>query len=236
MTGPWQHAVMVPTWLTAFLDIPADEFDEGVAFWQSVTGYALSAYRGAREEFATLLPPSGDAYLRVQQIESGKPGVHLDLHAPGQAFEVRRSPGGLSHCLVAGGESEPPAPATWSDGNRSIVDQVCIDIPPEVYEEECRFWAGVTGWELVDTDTPEFRRLRRPPGQPLNILLQRLDAPGGSVRAHLDLSADDRDAEIARHQELGAAVERVREGWTVMRPPAGPVYCITGRKPQADPT
>jgi len=220
-----------PTWLTAFLDLPAAEFDEGVAFWQAVTGYALSAYRGAREEFATLLPPSGDAYLRVQQVETGSPGVHLDVHAPGQDFEVRRSPGGLAYCLVSGEEREPPVAATWSDGNRSMVDQVCLDIPPGLYDEECAFWADLTGWELVETGTSEFRRLRRPEGQPLHVLLQRLDDPGGSVRAHLDLSADDREAEIRRHVGLGAAVERVHEGWTVMRPPAGPVYCVTGRKP-----
>lgn len=221
------------TWLTAFLDLPADEFDEAVGFWQAVTGYSLSAYRGGREEFATLLPPSGDAYLRVQQVETGSAGVHLDVHTPDQEFDVRRSPGGLPYCLVTGRESDRPAPATWPDGNRSMVDQVCLDIPPEVYEGECEFWAALTGWELVDTGTSEFRRLRRPPGQPLNILLQRLDSPGGSVRAHLDLSADDREAEIRRHLDLGAAVERVHDGWTVMRPPAGPVYCITGRRPRA---
>jgi hypothetical protein len=56
------------------------------------------------------------------------------------------------------------------------------------------------------------------------------------VRAHLDLSADDRDAEIRRHESLGASVLRAHEGWTVMQPPAGPVYCITGRTPLDDPT
>jgi hypothetical protein len=224
------------TWLTAFLDFPADEFDEGVAFWQAITGYALSAYRGQEEEFATLLPPSGDAYLRVQQVQSGRCGVHLDLHAPGQSFEVRRSPGGLPYCLVSGKESVRPAPATWPDGNRSMVDQVCIDIPPEIYDEECEFWAELTGWELFGGGTSEFSRLRKPAGHPLNILLQRLDSPGGNVRAHLDMSADDRQAEIRRHELLGATVERVHEGWTVMRPPAGPVYCITRRVPLHDPT
>ena len=225
-----------PTWLTAFLDLPADEFDAAVAFWQEVTGYSLSAYRGEREEFATLLPAAGDAFLRVQSVESGPAGVHLDLHAPDQEFEVRRSPGGLAYCLVSGEESERPAPTTWEDGNRSQVDQVCIDIPPARWDDECAFWASATGWELVQGGRPEFRRLRRPARQPLNILLQRLDEPDGPVRAHLDLSADDREAEVRRHERLGAQVDRVHEGWTVMRPPAGPVYCVTGRAPTVDPT
>jgi hypothetical protein len=224
-----------PTWLTAFVDLAPDEFDDGVAFWQAVTGYAVSPTRGEHDEFATLVPPSGDPFLRVQRLASGTPGIHVDVHRPETTFEVHRSPGGLAYCLVSGSESERPKPASWPDGNRSIVDQVCIDIPPEIYEDECAFWAGLTGWELFDRGG-EFRRLRKPDGQPLNILLQRLDSSDGPVRAHLDLSADDRDAEIRRHEQLGAKVERAHEGWTVMRPPAGPVYCITGRVPFDDPT
>ena len=116
-----------------------------------------------------------------------------------------------------------------------MVDQVCLDIPPEMWDAECDFWASQTGWELFDGGTPEFRRLRKPAGHPLNILLQRLDSEGGHVRAHLDLSADDREAEVRHHEGLGATVVSVHEGWTVMRPPAGPVYCITRRTPLDDP-
>ena len=227
---------MHPSWLTAFLDFTPDEYDAGVAFWQRVTGFGLSEPRGEQNEFATLVPPYGDAFLRVQRLAAGANGVHVDLHARDQEFEVLRSPGGLPYCLVPGIESIRPGPATWPGGNRSMVDQVCLDIPPEHYDEECAFWASLTGWELFDGGTPEFRRLRRPAGQPLNILLQRLDSPGGAVRAHLDLSADDRDTEIRRHEQLGASVLRAHEGWTVMQPPAGPVYCITGRTPLDDPT
>jgi glyoxalase superfamily protein len=225
-----------PVWLTGFLDLTGDEYDAALAFWCGVTGYDVSPSRGEHDEFATLLPPSGDAYLRVQRIESGESGVHVDLHAPAQPFEVRRSPGGLPFCLVPGDESDRPAPATWPDGNRSLVDQICIDIPPAIWDGECAFWAELTGWELFQGGRPEFRRLRTPPGQPLNILLQRLDEADGPVRAHLDLSVDDRAAEIRRHEQLGATVAAAFEGWTVMRPPAGPVYCITGRVPPVEPT
>jgi hypothetical protein len=225
-----------PTWLTAFLDLTAEELDEATTFWRGVTGYDLSETRGETGEFATLLPPTGDAFLRVQRVDHGPSGVHLDLHAPGQPFEVRRSPGGLAYCLVPGSESDRPAPATWPGENRSLVDQVCLDVPPEIYDDECAFWADTLGWELFDGGRPEFRRLRTPAGQPLNILLQRLDSPGGQVRAHLDLATDDREAEVRRHEELGATVVAVHSGWTVMQPPAGPVYCVTGRVPWTDPT
>jgi hypothetical protein len=225
---------MDPTWLTAFLDLPADEFDPAVAFWREVTGYGLSAPRGEHDEFATLVPAAGDAFLRVQRVDDGQSRVHLDVHEPGREFAVRASPGGLSFCQVAGTEAVRPAPATWPGGHRSVVDQVCLDIPPEVYDAECRFWASLTGWELFQAGRPEFRRLRVPGGQPLNVLLQRLDSADGSVRAHLDLATDDRDAETRRHELLGATVAAVQEGWTVMRPPAGPAYCITGRAPRGE--
>jgi len=67
-------------WLTVFLDFPAGSFGTGVAFWREVTGSALSPFRGAAAEFATLLPPTGDAYLRVQRTADGSGGHHLDLH------------------------------------------------------------------------------------------------------------------------------------------------------------
>ena len=67
-------------WITVFLDFPAPAFGPGVAFWREVTGYGLSAPRGESGEFATLLPPEGDAYLRVQRVLDGPGGCHLDLH------------------------------------------------------------------------------------------------------------------------------------------------------------
>ena len=67
-------------WLTVFLDFPAGAFGAGVAFWAEVTGSTLSPFRGAAGEFATLLPPYGDAYLRVQRIADGSGGHHIDLH------------------------------------------------------------------------------------------------------------------------------------------------------------
>lgn len=226
------HASMSPTWLTAFLDIAAGEFEPAAAFWEQVTGYERSAPRGEHDEFATLVPPVGDAFLRVQRIDEGSSGVHVDVHAPAHEFDVRRSPGGLAYCLVSGTEAVRPEPATWAGGNRSMVDQVCIDIPPAVFDQECAFWAELTGWELYDVGRSEFRRLRTPADQPLAVLLQRLDSGDGPVRAHLDLSADDREAEVRRHEALGARVAAVHDGWTVMSPPAGPVYCITRRVPR----
>ncbi len=104
-------------------------------------------------------------------------------------------------------------------------------MPVAAHDEECAFWAAVTGQRHVDVASPEFSRLVRPEGQPLQFLLQRLDEPNGRVRGHLDLAADDRAAEVRRHVRLGAVLDAEGRGWTVLRDPAGAPYCITDRSP-----
>lgn len=239
-------------WMTAFLDLEAARHEAGVAFWQAVTGFEVSAPRGENGEFATLLPPSGDDHLGVQRLGEGPSRIHLDVHVedpdaaaaeaeahgatvaarPDPDYVVMRSPGGFTFCFVDHPGSAPAPPAQWEHGLRSAVDQVCLDIPASAYDTEVAFWQWLTGWELrVSRDHDEFRRLIRPPGQPLQILLQRLGEEDGPVRAHLDLASSDRDAETSRHVALGAVVQGVFGGWTVLTDPAGTTYCITDRDP-----
>lgn len=222
---------MEPSWITAFVDVPASRHAAAERFWAGVTGSTLSARRGGDGEFATYLPPDGDAYLRSQRIQSGPAGIHLDLHLGDRDLEVRRSPGGLPYCLSGGETGVRPMPRIWAGGQASLVDQVCLDIPPARYDEECAFWADLTGWELRDSGRAEFRSLVRPDGMPLRILLQRLEEAEGPVRAHLDLATSDRAAETDRHRELGARVEATRAHWTVLGDPGGALYCITDRDP-----
>lgn len=241
--------VIVTFWLSAFLDLPASSYDGGVRFWRGVTGYDVSAARGDRLEFATLLPPAGDDFLRVQRVGDGPGGIHLDLHveSPREAADiavslgaekvadrgylVMRSPGGFTFCLVTQPASVRPAPAAW-DGHHSLVDQVCLDIPAAAYDAECVFWAALTGWAHTESPvSPDFSRLDRPSGVPLRLLLQRLGERSGSVRAHLDLATDDRLSETLRHARLGAAVLAEHSRWTVLRDPVGAAYCITDRDP-----
>ncbi len=240
-----------PYWVSAFLDLPADGFDRGVEFWQGVTGYTVSPPRGVDDEFATLVPPDGDDYLRVQRLADGPGRIHLDLHVDNPAvaaeaavelgahvlvrhesgYVVLRSPGGFTFCFVRHEASVRPRPAVWADGNRSQVDQVCLDLPPEQYDAELAFWQALTGWDLRDIGYSEFARLLPPDSLPLRWLVQRLDDPGDAVVAHFDIGCDDRTAETARHVALGATVVRVHGEWTVLTDPVGTAYCITDRKP-----
>lgn len=242
---------MRPSRLTFYLDLAPDEYAEAVTFWRAATGSALSPARGEQGEFASLVPPSGDDHLRVQRLTEGPSGVHLDVYVEdlGAAvaravdcgatvvdrgdFAVLRSPGGLAFCLIP---AAMPAtalaePVTWPDGHRSRADQLCLDIGPSAYTAERAFWEALTGWSTRVTPRQEFARLQVPPALNVRILLQRLEHDEGPVRAHLDLATDDRDAEVRRLVALGA--EQIGEGpmWTVLRPPAGPVLCVTARDP-----
>jgi hypothetical protein len=48
-------------WVWAFIDRPLDTFAEAARFWTRVSGTTLSPRRGEHEQFATLLPPRGEA-------------------------------------------------------------------------------------------------------------------------------------------------------------------------------
>jgi hypothetical protein len=242
-------------WLTAFIDLAPEEHEEGLALWERLTGYERSPARGDGGEFASLLPPDGDVFLKVQRLGEGASRVHLDLHVddPFAASEdvVRlgatvvadrgdyltlASPGGFVFCLVSHPATRRPAPTTWPDGSSSVADQVCLDIPPSRFDAELAFWAELTGWR-PRLPRDEFARLTPGDDQPVQLLLQRLDDEEDAVRAHLDWSSSDRDVEVERHVAAGATyVERFDRGWTVMTGPAGLTYCVTARETGVRPT
>ena len=52
-----------------------------------------------------------------------------------------------------------------------------------------------------------------------------------AVRAHIDLGADDIEAEATRLVGLGAQRLGPGRGWIVLRDPVGMVFCVTGNSP-----
>ena len=241
-------------WVTAFLDVSTGAFEDDAAFWCEVTGSTLSERRGDRGQFATFVPPDGDAYFRIQATDDGSAGVHLDLHADDArgladraiglgatetddlgTLVLLRSPGGLPFCTVShAGETRRPQPHSLPGLPDSILDQVCIDCPADLLDAEAAFWAGLTGWPLVGASHHEFRVLDRPDGIPIRLLLQRLgdDDPGERVRAHLDIACGaDAPHLVPRHEQAGARFVHAGRVWTTLADPAGLEYCLTQRDP-----
>ncbi|MCM6774293.1 VOC family protein [Nocardia sp. CDC159] len=237
-------------WNWAFIDRPAEVFDEACAFWATASGTIVSERGGDNGEFATLEPARGDACLRAQAV-GGPGGAHLDLDvaeadldaarqlarklgaellADHGYWSLVRSPGGVLFCLTTGDGREIPPPIPGPRGALSRVDQVTLDIPGSRYDDEVRFWSELTGWELRETMRPEFLRLGVPDELPIRILLQRLDDDRPAA-GHVDIACSDVEAVAAWHESLGARRRGPGGHWLVMTDPTGGVYCLTSRDP-----
>lgn len=236
-------------WMWAFLDTAESDAESAEAFWHRVTRTELSAPRGERDEFATLVPQRGDAWVKVQRVLEGG-GVHLDLDVeqplPEAATEatrlgaseivrhddviVMRSPGGFTFCLTSWTNAGSPINQVRED-QPDLLDQVCLDVPSEHHVGEVDFWEKLTGWRRRTGALPEFTSLTRPAGIPVRLLFQKLGDRSGTVRGHVDFAYRDRDVSRAAHVAAGASVVSEHEFWAVMRDPVGRAYCLTYRLP-----
>lgn len=241
---------MTPFWMSALLDLPTEDFEQTAAFWSEVTGWPESPRRGDEGEFGTLLPADGDGYLKVQRITDGGPRIHLDLHVEDprkaadaasalgareladQGYVVLRSPGGLTFCYVDHPASRTPGPVRRPDGSSSRVDQVCLDLPREIHEQETSFWSAILDTRPTEPFPRSEFSLISPEWSPIRVLVQRLEEPSGPARARLDAAVTHRAAEAERHRRLGAQSVREETWWTVLADPAGSTYCLTDRTPE----
>jgi hypothetical protein len=248
-------AVVNIAWVTAFLDMPADRFEEGANFWQRVTGSTRSSARGDEGQFATLVPGDGAAYLKVQRFGTAA-RLHLDLHVDDpttaaadaarhgahvvsqQGYVVMRSPGGFTFCFVAHRAAGPrPSPYSLEGAPPALPDQVTFDIPAPSFPREVDFWTAVTGWERRTNTVDPFAGLVRAAGMPLRFLFQLLgDADTREhTEAHLDVACSGRQAEVAEaHVAAGARIIGGGTHWITLADPVGRPYCLTVRDPATD--
>jgi hypothetical protein len=107
----------------------------------------------------------------------------------------------------------------------SRLSRIVVDAPSARHDQELTFWREALGAPL--TPAPHFPEFHRAPlsgdGQ-LGLLVQRLD--DGPARVHLDIHTTDRPAEVARLVALGATVLDDGEHWSILRDPAGLVFCV----------
>jgi hypothetical protein len=94
------------------------------------------------------------------------------------------------------------------------------------------FWGEALGYKVEDYNE-FFSEATHPEGTRPNLLF--IKVPEGRTvknRVHVDLSADDREAEIARLVDLGATrgdthtIEEVGITWTVMQDIEGNELCV----------
>ena len=107
--------------------------------------------------------------------------------------------------------------------------KIVIDVPPAEHDRELAFWSAATGQPLAQFDRhPEYHGAALH-GQDLWLLVQRLDE--GQGRVHIDIHTDDLAAEMARLEKLGAELVQQAHSWSVMRDPAGLLFCIFPERP-----
>jgi catechol 2,3-dioxygenase-like lactoylglutathione lyase family enzyme len=237
-------------WLHVLIDVVPDVAERSATFWSSVLGWPLGEPWPSYPEFCSFTPAEGDSYVS-QQIGDHGPRIHFDLEVADRGLADRlvelgavvtgefdgwcpmKSPGGLPFCLVDRQEHHRP-PAQHFGGHRSRLVQICIDSPPNLHDQEVAFWQAATCWRWRDADSVEFAgKLYPPAGSSVQLLFQKLgpDDPATAVRAHLDLGADDIEAEAARLVGLGAQWLGLGRGWIVLRDPVGMVFCVTANSP-----
>jgi hypothetical protein len=109
---------------------------------------------------------------------------------------------------------------------QAVTGYVPFESPPELLEEVERLIdAGKldpTGWAMLVPPDGAWPRL---------LFQRRPKSVTESIPIHLDLNAEDREAEVKRLSGLGATVVETKTGtfgetWTVMRDPEGNGFCV----------
>ena len=100
-----------------------------------------------------------------------------------------------------------------------------IDCRTDDIDQAASFWSSALGYALkksAGADESAYRIVDTPPDD-LHIEVQKVDHPS---RVHLDIEADDIEAEVQRLEKLGAKrIAQVRTWW-VMEAPTGQRFCV----------
>ncbi|MDP1877131.1 MAG: VOC family protein [Actinomycetota bacterium] len=114
------------------------------------------------------------------------------------------------------------------------VESLAIDAADP--ERLAAFWAALLGWTVHvgavgEADEGEVWIEAPGPASRTDILfVPSADQRQGKNRLHLDLRPDDRDAQVERALELGAARVEIgqsgEESWVVLADPEGNEFCI----------
>ena len=100
-----------------------------------------------------------------------------------------------------------------------------IDCRTDDLDQAGLFWSQALGYALKQSSAGEDTqyKLLDTPSDDLHIEVQKVEHPS---RVHLDIEADDIEAEVKRLEKLGAKrVAQVRTWW-VMEAPTGQRFCV----------
>ncbi|MBV9293469.1 MAG: VOC family protein [Frankiales bacterium] len=92
------------------------------------------------------------------------------------------------------------------------------------------WWAKALGWQIVYEAEDEVVAAVDDDTYPALVFVPVAEAKSGKNRLHIDLAPDDRDAEVARLESLGATRvdvgQRAENTWIVLADPEGNEFCV----------
>lgn len=109
--------------------------------------------------------------------------------------------------------------------HRSRLAGFIIDCKTDDLDAAAEFWGAALGYPLHKPKSAEeagYIHLKTAPDD-LHIEVQKVDHPS---RVHLDIEADDIDAEVRRLEKLGAKRIAAVRTWVVMEAPSGQRFCV----------
>jgi predicted enzyme related to lactoylglutathione lyase len=104
-----------------------------------------------------------------------------------------------------------------------------IDCQTEDLEGATRFWSAALGLPVRAGTESKYRALDTAPDE-VHLEVQQVEHPS---RVHLDIEADDIEAEVQRLERLGARRIGALHTWYVMEAPTGQRFCVV-RPQRAD--
>ena len=113
--------------------------------------------------------------------------------------------------------------------HHSRLSSIIIDCDSEL-NAAAGFWSRALGKQAAPIPGDENYRELKTGENELIILVQRVDHPS---RVHLDIEADDLEAEVKRLEALGAKRIQFLKRWWIMEAPTGQRFCVI--RPQRGP-
>ena len=92
-----------------------------------------------------------------------------------------------------------------------------------------RWWAEVLGYRVLDEDENDVIVGAGKDEYPILYFSRSNEPKTGKNRLHIDLSPDDRDAEVERLLDMGARHVDIGQGarrWVVLADPEGNEFCV----------
>jgi hypothetical protein len=108
--------------------------------------------------------------------------------------------------------------------HRMLLREVVIDVPTAGLDAATAFWSQALDTEARPLkDYVEFVELVDPAAR---CVVGLQDIGTGEARFHIDIEADDVEAEVARLVRLGATQVSRHRSWVVLRDPIGLLLCV----------